>query len=262
MKLESGIVRRDKFVDGKSNFSFAGQTSWLEAGRSIKDNIIFTSNFDEKRYRKVLTACALDEDLAEFEDGDETRVSSHTLSGGQKARIALSRCLYSASRTLILDDVLSAVDTQVQQRLYETLKGPLVQGRRVILVTHHLGLVLPSVSHLILLQRGEIEAQGSPTELQARGLLTDLVREEEKQQVQVDSQSCTSQKDDSDLKRKSRAAEVESKTPKLLYELEKRREGAVRWSFWSLYIRASSPLAWLAVVLLSIGEYILGNYGT
>lgn len=258
MKLESGAVRRDKFVDGKSSFSFAGQISWLEAGRSIKSNIVFTSAFDENRYRQVLEACALEEDLLEFEDGDETRVSSQTLSGGQKARIGFARALYASSHTLILDDIFAAVDTAVQRKLYDTLQGPLVRGRRVILVTHHLKLVLQSVDHLILLRRGEIEAQGSPADLQGRGLLKDLILEEEKFQVEVDTRSeLKSTTIEGEGSRVSKGHSTKTKLkedPKLLYELEKRREGSVDWSFWTLYISASSPLAWFGVVMFTIGE--------
>ena len=72
------------------------------------------------------------------------------LSGGQRARVSLARALYSAASTLLLDDVLSAVDAKTARHLVETLGGPLVANRTVILVSHAVSLVLPSVDGLVL----------------------------------------------------------------------------------------------------------------
>ena len=72
--------------------SFAAQTPWLQH-QSIKENILFGSPFEPDRYAAVLDACALRPDLAIFEDGDETEIGARgvSLSGGQKARVALAR---------------------------------------------------------------------------------------------------------------------------------------------------------------------------
>lgn len=67
--------------------SYASQTPWLQH-QSIKDNIIFGSVFEEKRYNDVLECCALNPDLEILEDGDQTEIGDRglSLSGGQKAR--------------------------------------------------------------------------------------------------------------------------------------------------------------------------------
>ena len=94
------------------------------------------------------------------------------LSGGQKARIALCRAVYSRSSTILLDDVLSAgetripfffsllreltvsppstlsVDAHTARFLFQNcLKGPLLKNRTVIIVTHAVGLVLPGAAY-------------------------------------------------------------------------------------------------------------------
>ena len=69
---------------------------WIVAG-SVRDNIIFGCPWDPIRYDAVLTACALDDDMALLPAGDATELGERgiNLSGGQKARIALARACYS-----------------------------------------------------------------------------------------------------------------------------------------------------------------------
>ena len=107
--------------------------------RSIRENIIFTSLQEDIRYKQVLEACALTSDLASFKDGDLSNIGENGvgLSGGQKARIALARAVYSPSKILLLDDPLSALDHQTAEVVVRRcFGGPLLKGRRVILVTH------------------------------------------------------------------------------------------------------------------------------
>lgn len=159
--------------------AYCSQTAWLET-MSIRDNIVFGQYFDKDRYAKVLDCCCLAPDLKTFPDSDQTEVGENgvSLSGGQKARVALARAVYSRAPVLILDDVLAAVDSHTARRLVdECLRGDLVAARTVVLVTHHVELVLPHVSHIVMLEEGRIRASGSPAELKAEGLLSKVVHE-------------------------------------------------------------------------------------
>lgn len=75
-------------------FGYVGQTPWLQRG-TIRENIIWGSVYDENRYRRTLFACALLDDVATL-GGDEIGVGEggRTLSGGQRARVALARAVY------------------------------------------------------------------------------------------------------------------------------------------------------------------------
>lgn len=128
---ETGDVTRPGDV------AFASQTSWLQ-NASVRDNILFTSEYEEVRYKRVIEACSLPTDLAELEKGDETEVGENgtALSGGQKARVALARALYSKAPLLLLDDIFSALDAKTAASVWELcFCGDLLKGRTVVLVT-------------------------------------------------------------------------------------------------------------------------------
>lgn len=162
--------------------AYCSQTAWLET-LSIRDNIVFGQYFDQQRYDKVLECCCLKPDLKTFPDGDQTEIGENgvSLSGGQKARVALARAVYSRSPVLLLDDVLAAVDSHTARKLVDDcLCGELVQGRTVVLVTHHVETVLPHVAHVVMLEAGRIRRGGSPAELKAEGLLSALLSDSNK----------------------------------------------------------------------------------
>lgn len=95
---------------GNRGISYAAQSPFLQH-LSIRDNILFGSPYEEERYNAVLDACALRPDFSIFEDGDLTEIGSRgiSLSGGQKARVALARAVYARTKYVLLDDPLSAV---------------------------------------------------------------------------------------------------------------------------------------------------------
>lgn len=121
-----------------SDVAYVPQTAWL-LNTTIRQNIIFFSSYDERRYNEVIHACDLVDDLKQLPKGDLTHVGEQgsSLSGGQKQRVSLARALYSPSSTLLLDDIFSALDTHTTTRVYERcFSSGLLAERTVILVTH------------------------------------------------------------------------------------------------------------------------------
>lgn len=150
---EAGTVTRPR------DAAFASQTSWLQA-QSIRDNILFTLHYDERRYKAVVKACCLDVDFSELPNGDETQVGENgaALSGGQRARIALARALYSFASLLILDDIFSALDTKTSVLLWNRVFcSDLVKNRTVILVTQ-LNWVVGEADLAITLEDGSVKS--------------------------------------------------------------------------------------------------------
>lgn len=151
MELREGrLLRPDEPV------GYAQQLPFLQ-NKTIRENILFHQKFDPARYRQVIHACALAPDLAIFPDGDQTRLEEGGvgLSGGQKARVALARAVYSPCRILLLDDPLAALDHDTAGKVVRRfLQGPLAQGRTIVVVTHRDDLVLRIADQVIDMDDG------------------------------------------------------------------------------------------------------------
>ncbi|OBT65097.1 hypothetical protein VE03_05221 [Pseudogymnoascus sp. 23342-1-I1] len=144
---------------------FCDQTAFL-SNKTIRDNIIGFSPFDNERYSEVIEATALDYDFDTLPQGDRTNVGSDgiTLSGGQKQRISLARALYLHSDLLVLDDIFSGLDADTEEQVFRLVFGPdgVLRRRRstVVLCTHSIRH-LPAADYIIALGDGSIVEQGN-----------------------------------------------------------------------------------------------------
>ncbi|XP_011312621.1 multidrug resistance-associated protein 4 [Fopius arisanus] len=146
--------------------SYASQEPWLFA-ESVRNNILFGEPYDEVRYRQVVKACCLLKDFVQLPQGDKTLVGERgsSLSGGQRARINLARAVYRRVDIYLFDDPLSAVDTHVGKSLFEGCFKEYLANKTRILVTHQVQF-LKQVDHIIMLNNGVIEKQGSYQDFQ------------------------------------------------------------------------------------------------
>ncbi|KAI9807288.1 MAG: hypothetical protein M1833_000031 [Piccolia ochrophora] len=177
--LPGGLSREDLRPDRETGLTesvaYCAQQAWL-VNDTVKQNILFASPFDQKRYQDVISACALTRDLEILDAGDDTLVGEKgiTLSGGQKQRISLARALYSNSRHVLLDDCLSAVDSHTAKWIFDhCILGPLMYGRTCILVTHNVSLAVPHAQHVVVLDNGKIALQGNSEHVMTSGSLGD-----------------------------------------------------------------------------------------
>ncbi|RDW61351.1 hypothetical protein BP5796_11243 [Coleophoma crateriformis] len=242
-----------------SAVAFVSQTPWIE-NATIKNNILFNLPYDEKRYNKVIEACALTKDLAMFDDGDQTEVGAQgiSLSGGQKWRLTLARAFYSRAGILILDDVFSALDAHVGKEIYDNaLMGELSEGRTRILVTHHVSLVLPRAKYAVRLSaRGVLEHAGLIEELRQTGSFEDIIKAESSLDTAQageddEEESIESENGTVVVAENGNSKPVVKATPKKLVEDEKREDGAVKTKVYASYLKATGGWPfWIFVVLV------------
>lgn len=135
---------------------------------SIRNNIIFAvPEASEKEILDAAEAAGLIADLPFFPRGLDTMVGEKgvTLSGGQKQRIAIARALITDPEILILDDALSAVDAETEERILKHLFR-IRRGRTTLLISHRVS-ALSRCDSCIVIEEGRITASGTHSELSA-----------------------------------------------------------------------------------------------
>jgi iron complex transport system ATP-binding protein len=97
-----------------------------------------------------------------------------TMSAGEKRRILIARALVHRPRQLLLDEPSNALDLAAQRELRETLRRLAREGTGLVLVTHHLGDILPEIERIILMRDGRIVGDGPREELLTEARLSEL----------------------------------------------------------------------------------------
>ena len=133
---------------------------------TIRENVAFSDpDMPAQRLETAVDDAQLAPDLVGFPDGLDTRVGERgvTLSGGQKQRASLARAIAADASILILDDSLSAVDTQTEARILEGL-ARVREGRTVLIVAHRVS-ALRDADQIVYLKDGRIVERGTHDEL-------------------------------------------------------------------------------------------------
>ncbi|XP_068082959.1 ATP-binding cassette sub-family C member 4 [Anabrus simplex] len=159
LPLTSGTLSK------RGSMSYSSQEAWIFVG-TVRQNILFGQRYDPVRYREVVRVCALERDFKMFPYGDKTLIGERgiTLSGGQRARINLARAVYRDADIYVLDDPLSAVDSQVGKQIFSSCIKDFLKNKTRILVTHQLQY-LHEADYVIVMDDGKIQLQGPPKEL-------------------------------------------------------------------------------------------------
>lgn len=158
-------VRRWPLAALRESIGYVPQESFLFFN-TIAENIAFATSISPQVIAAATRDAGLAPDLASLPQGLATPVGSKgvTLSGGQKQRVSLARALAKDPPILLLDDCLSAVDTQTQNDILENLRR--WRGRKtIVLITHRVSMV-QEADQVIALEQGRVSETGTPAELE------------------------------------------------------------------------------------------------
>nr|XP_049707106.1 probable multidrug resistance-associated protein lethal(2)03659 isoform X1 [Helicoverpa armigera] len=244
--------------------AYASQEPWLFEA-SVRQNILFGQDMDLRRYKQVIKCCQLKTDLEILPHGDKTVVGERgaSLSGGQRARISLARCVYQNADVYLLDDPLAAVDAKVAHAIYEDCIRTFLRDKATVLVTHHVQYA--KHAHCVCVMRsGRIVAQGTYHELkngvaEFEKLIEMGEKVEEEKQKKASTYENTESIEHSYKLRSQRSMSEASQLsfnldldnnldPK--YEGESQKKGSVDNSVYVSYIRSGGSTLSMALLIL------------
>ncbi len=149
----------------RQNVGLVLQESFLYA-KTIKENISFIDpNFSDERVYGAAKIASIHDDILSFEESYETMVGEKgvSLSGGQKQRMAIARMIIDEKPIIIFDDSLSAVDTETDSYIRESLKRKDKKSTSLI-ISHRISTVAEA-DKILVLEDGRIVESGSHREL-------------------------------------------------------------------------------------------------
>lgn len=247
--LSGFMTRTEGHVEINGTSVFCG-TPWVQ-NATIKQNIVFGKDFDEKKYEQAVFACSLNDDFRILPGGDSTEVGERgiTLSGGQKSRLSLARAMYADRDIILMDDVLSAVDARVGKHIMEVGFLGLLREKTRILATHQLSFLSYSDRVIYLNGDGTIDI-GTVDELSARNesfsnLLTHKDRDDKDPEGEEDKDKSDSESESADQVRMTEVAEIREddtdlRTDGRLIESEISAERAIPWKIYKSLLKLGS----------------------
>jgi ATP-binding cassette subfamily B protein len=165
----------------RENIGFVPQDNFIFSD-TIANNIAFVNEEPLEKIQEFASMADVHKDIMDFPQQYQTIVGERgvTLSGGQKQRIAIARALIKEPKILILDDSLSAVDTNTEETILNNLRE-YMKDRTTIIVSHRISTI-KNADEIIVLDNGEIVERGTHEELiKLKGLYNSIY---EKQQLE------------------------------------------------------------------------------
>lgn len=150
------LARRRAIVLQQNDVSF---------GFTVHDVVAMGRHPWERRPERVESAAAIEEAIGLCELDGLREASMATLSGGERARVAVARALAQRTPVLMLDEPSAAMDLRHQEHLFSTLRQRAGQGAAILVVVHDLALAAAYADRIVLMDNGETVAAGTPREV-------------------------------------------------------------------------------------------------
>lgn len=154
----------------RENISYVPQDDFLFS-KTVKENIEFhyEHELDDETIEKYAKIAGVYDDIIEFKDGFDTILGERgvTLSGGQKQRVSIARALAKEKNVLIMDDSLSAVDTQTEEEILKNLNTDEADVSKII-ISHRVSTI-KDADEILFIEDGAIVERGTHDELVSIG---------------------------------------------------------------------------------------------
>ncbi|XP_055802160.1 ABC transporter C family member 12-like isoform X4 [Solanum dulcamara] len=243
----------------RGSIAYVPQVSWI-FNATVRENILFGSNFEPTRYWKAIDVTALDHDLELLPGRDLTEIGERgvNISGGQKQRVSMARAVYKNSDVYIFDDPLSALDAHVAHQVFKNCLKEELQGKTRVLVTNQLHF-LPQVDRIILVSEGMVKEDGTFEKLLEHGTLFPKLMENagkmESHSVETecdpnfDNESSQFSNTRHELQKEVTSVTKRKAGKSVLIRQEERETGIVNWNVLMRYKDALGGL-WVVLILL------------
>ena len=164
--IDGHDIREIKLNSLRENISYVPQDDFLFS-KTVKENIEFhyEHELDDETIEKYAKIAGVYDDIMDFKDGFDTILGERgvTLSGGQKQRVSIARALAKEKNILIMDDSLSAVDTETEEKILQNLNRD-ERGTSKIIISHRVSTI-KDADEILFIEDGAIVERGTHDEL-------------------------------------------------------------------------------------------------
>ena len=165
IEIDDKDIQKLNLYDLRNSIGYVPQDPFLFSD-TINNNIKFgKDDTSDKAVIEAAKSAVVHSNILNFSQGYETVLGERgiTLSGGQKQRISMARAFIKTPRILLLDDCLSAVDTETEKEILNNL-NKITKNRTTLIVSHRISSV-KNADHIIVLELGKIIQQGTHNQL-------------------------------------------------------------------------------------------------
>ncbi len=188
IRIDGHVLSRIPLEVLRRDIAYVPQESFLFSD-TVENNITFGA--ENRSHEEVLQAArnaCIHNNIVEFPQGYDTVVGERgvTMSGGQKQRSAIARALLRDAPILILDDALSAVDTDTEEQILHNL-GEVRAGKTTLIIAHRISTI-QNADHILVLDDGRVAEYGSHEELMALGGIYRRIYEKQQLEKQLEQE--------------------------------------------------------------------------
>ncbi|WP_340685639.1 ABC transporter ATP-binding protein [Amycolatopsis coloradensis] len=157
------------YADVRTRLAYVEQETPIVPG-TIRENLLFTHpDATEEEVRRVLEEVRLSDKIAALDDGLDTPLSSTSVSGGERQRIALARAILRTPDVVLLDEATAQVDGRTESAIHDCIRRLAREGA-VVTVAHRLSTVIDADT-IVVMEEGRVRASGSHEHLLATDTL-------------------------------------------------------------------------------------------